>query len=587
MLPPYRDSALTRILQNALGGNSKTVMICALSPASINYEETLSTLRYADRAKKIQNKAVVNESEHDKTVRLLKEENNELKKMIEELSKKLLGNGGVVEEEDKRQFQDLQAQYKANERMFEDMQKTFSEKVEEAKIKEKELGISKVDISKPHLVVLNEDPQLSHKLKYSLIELPIYVGRKHGNPQPQIILSGIGIKQNHAVFERGSNENEIIIKPRDAGAGEYIFINGKKMTSSDGVVLKHKDKIIFGTNTVMGYLNQSDGKDLYEFDWEAAQIELQKQIEEEKQLQFKLLEDKYAQESKEKEEQLQRQLNEYEIKIKEMSSQSDKTEKIVQLKHKIDKLEAEKLLKKNAGQKSEIVKKDKAFVHKSEKLENTLHNITKKIQKLKAIINELNRNIDLDIFLTKNLIDHYNDPDTPVNILIRVENFEEGSVYYWTTEIFYNRYDLMKELFERYIEESDFDIYSIPKEEDPLWDQPKQRLLGYVFYKLEPIAYLMSNISTISITSVNGDIMGTLSVDVIPHDEDGNEFDAIPEYPSDLIGQPLNFSVYIKECKDLPEKFCKNLQVEYTSFHDNVVYKTKTYNQMVTNLVIK
>lgn len=63
VLPPYRDSNLTRILQNALGGNSKTVMICALSPASINYEETLSTLRYADRAKKIQNKAVVNESE--------------------------------------------------------------------------------------------------------------------------------------------------------------------------------------------------------------------------------------------------------------------------------------------------------------------------------------------------------------------------------------------------------------------------------------------------------------------------------------------------------------------------------------------
>ncbi len=59
---PFRDSALTRILQNALGGNSKTIMICALSPAAINYEETLSTLRYADRAKKIQNKAVINES---------------------------------------------------------------------------------------------------------------------------------------------------------------------------------------------------------------------------------------------------------------------------------------------------------------------------------------------------------------------------------------------------------------------------------------------------------------------------------------------------------------------------------------------
>lgn len=45
---PYRDSSLTRILSNALGGNSKTLMICALSPSSNNYEESLSTLRYAD-----------------------------------------------------------------------------------------------------------------------------------------------------------------------------------------------------------------------------------------------------------------------------------------------------------------------------------------------------------------------------------------------------------------------------------------------------------------------------------------------------------------------------------------------------------
>lgn len=71
---PYRDSCLTRILQNALGGNSKTLMICAISPASDNYEETLSTLRYADQAKKIQNKAIVNESETDKLIRTLTEE---------------------------------------------------------------------------------------------------------------------------------------------------------------------------------------------------------------------------------------------------------------------------------------------------------------------------------------------------------------------------------------------------------------------------------------------------------------------------------------------------------------------------------
>lgn len=81
---PYRDSSLTRILQNALGGNSKTIMICAISPASVNYEETLSTLRYADRAKKIVNRAVVNETAQDKMIRELKDENERLKKFLEE-----------------------------------------------------------------------------------------------------------------------------------------------------------------------------------------------------------------------------------------------------------------------------------------------------------------------------------------------------------------------------------------------------------------------------------------------------------------------------------------------------------------------
>ena len=80
---PYRDSNLTRILQNSLGGNSKTIMICAISPSASNYEESLGTLRYADRAKKIMNKAVINESAQDKVIRELREENDDLKKQLE------------------------------------------------------------------------------------------------------------------------------------------------------------------------------------------------------------------------------------------------------------------------------------------------------------------------------------------------------------------------------------------------------------------------------------------------------------------------------------------------------------------------
>ena len=62
-------------------------MICAISPAFDNFEESLSTLRYADSAKKIKNKAVVNESATDKLIRELKEENDSLKQMLENFSK--------------------------------------------------------------------------------------------------------------------------------------------------------------------------------------------------------------------------------------------------------------------------------------------------------------------------------------------------------------------------------------------------------------------------------------------------------------------------------------------------------------------
>ena len=69
---PYRDSSLTRMLQNALGGNSATIMVCAIRPGHTYYEETLNTLKYADRAKKIKNKPTINEDPQAKLIRELK-----------------------------------------------------------------------------------------------------------------------------------------------------------------------------------------------------------------------------------------------------------------------------------------------------------------------------------------------------------------------------------------------------------------------------------------------------------------------------------------------------------------------------------
>jgi kinesin family protein 3/17 len=80
---PYRDSKLTRLLQDSLGGNTKTVMIAVVSPSDYNYDESLSTLRYASRAKFIKNRPRINEDPKDAQLREMSEEIKRLRAMLE------------------------------------------------------------------------------------------------------------------------------------------------------------------------------------------------------------------------------------------------------------------------------------------------------------------------------------------------------------------------------------------------------------------------------------------------------------------------------------------------------------------------
>lgn len=88
---PYRDSRLTRLLQDSLGGNTKTLMVACLSPADNNYDETLSTLRYANRAKNIKNKPKINEDPKDVLLKEYQEEITKLKALL--MSQNLLTKG--------------------------------------------------------------------------------------------------------------------------------------------------------------------------------------------------------------------------------------------------------------------------------------------------------------------------------------------------------------------------------------------------------------------------------------------------------------------------------------------------------------
>lgn len=92
---PYRDAKLTKLLSDSLGGNSKTIMIANVGPSEFNFDETVNTLRYANRAKNIKNTPKINEDPKDAMIRQYQEELQKLKQELEEQMKGYSGQGGV------------------------------------------------------------------------------------------------------------------------------------------------------------------------------------------------------------------------------------------------------------------------------------------------------------------------------------------------------------------------------------------------------------------------------------------------------------------------------------------------------------
>lgn len=121
---------------------------------------------------------------------------------------------------------------------------------------------------------MNEDPMLHGKLSYSLVDEYTHVGRKNGNPVPQIIINGMGIYDNHAVFH--NTEDKIFLKPISNESSEFLFVNGIKVLSEQE--LFHNDRVIFGKSSA--FLLQIPGgptrnnEVIPEITWEFAQTEL-------------------------------------------------------------------------------------------------------------------------------------------------------------------------------------------------------------------------------------------------------------------------------------------------------------------------
>eukprot|EP00931_Biecheleriopsis_adriatica_P002172 TRINITY_DN10284_c0_g1_i1.p1 TRINITY_DN10284_c0_g1~~TRINITY_DN10284_c0_g1_i1.p1 ORF type:complete len:726 (+),score=140.11 TRINITY_DN10284_c0_g1_i1:28-2178(+) len=272
VIVPYRDSKLTRLLQNALGGSSKTIMICAISPASSNYEDTLSTLRYAERAKRIKTHAVVNENPQDKLMRELQEENAKLKASLCDLQS---GQGICLDTI--RNLGQRQEHIREVESALEELKKTFDQRLEEAQEKQEEAKRDRrrrtamsLDEDMPVLVNLNADLQLTGRIRHGLREGPTTIGdsssssgssSESGDSEntefdaPDIELMSEDMHSNHAtVVNNGgrcvitSSEEAAVHTCLNGVSFEQLLQmqNSPHQREGNGFVLEHGDRIIFG-----------------------------------------------------------------------------------------------------------------------------------------------------------------------------------------------------------------------------------------------------------------------------------------------------------------------------------------------------
>ncbi|XP_059608867.1 kinesin-like protein unc-104 isoform X2 [Phlebotomus argentipes] len=375
---PYRDSVLTWLLRENLGGNSKTAMIAAISPADINYDETLSTLRYADRAKQIVCKAVVNEDANAKLIRELKEEIQKLRELLraEGIEVQEGPDGKVVCEKRDPNKDEINSksesiiknmptspnkgrtrtgsttemavdQLQASEKLIAELNETWEEKLkrtEQIRLQREavfaEMGVAVKEDGNtvgvfspkmtPHLVNLNEDPTLSECLLYYIKDGITRLGTAEANLPQDIQLSGPYILKEHVMFENRSGV-VTLVPHKDA----LVYLNGRKLTEPE--VLTTGSRVILGKNHVFRFTHPEQAREIREkavtetpgngetVDWNFAQCELlEKQgidLKAEMEKRLVALEEQFKREKLQADQEFEEQRKSYEARIDALQKQ--------------------------------------------------------------------------------------------------------------------------------------------------------------------------------------------------------------------------------------------------------------------------
>uniref|UniRef100_A0A8C1LAQ5 plus-end-directed kinesin ATPase n=1 Tax=Cyprinus carpio TaxID=7962 RepID=A0A8C1LAQ5_CYPCA len=339
---PYRDSVLTWLLRENLGGNSRTAMVAALSPADINYDETLSTLRYADRAKQIRCNAVINEDPNNRLVRELKEEVARLKDLLY-----AQGLGDIIESESPDTLQTEQLQRftllkmtdflsdsnAETEKIIAELNETWEEKLRRTEA----IRMERLETPERDFILKcggTFDPLMSECLLYYIKDGITKVGREDASSRQDIVLSGHFIKDEHCIFTSSTNasgEGTVVLEPCE---GAETYVNGKGVT--EPTVLRSGNRIIMGKSHVFRFNDPEQARQERErtpcadtpvepVDWAFAQRELlEKQgidMKQEMEQRLQELEEQYRKEREEASNLLEQQRLDYESKLEALQRQ--------------------------------------------------------------------------------------------------------------------------------------------------------------------------------------------------------------------------------------------------------------------------
>ncbi|XP_063625923.1 kinesin-like protein unc-104 [Cydia splendana] len=533
---PYRDSVLTWLLRENLGGNSKTAMIAAISPADINYDETLSTLRYADRAKQIVCKAVVNEDANAKLIRELKEEILKLRELLkaegieveegpdgrvvyekkdpptteenaspqrkkseaEVLSPKLSRAATTIAEEAVDQLQ-------ASEKLIAELNETWEEKLkrtEQIRVQREavfaEMGVAvKEGITvgvyspkkTPHLVNLNEDPNLSECLIYYIKDGVTRLGTSEANVPQDIQLCGSHILSEHCIFE--NTDGVICLIPhREA----LIYINGREVT--EPIILKTGSRVILGKNHVFRFTHPGQpledkeavinkemttadpaGNDAENVDWDFAQCELlEKQgidLKAEMQKRLVALEEQFRREKEHADQQFEEQRKNYEARIDALQRQVEEQSVTMSMYssytpedfHNDEDIFVNPLFETECWSAREVGLAAWAFrkwkYHQFTSLRDDLWGNAIFLKEANAISVELRKKVQFQFTLLTDTPysplpaelaprddadDEYR-PSAPTVVAVEVTDTKNGATHYWTLEKLRHRLELMRQIY--------------------------------------------------------------------------------------------------------------------------------------------